>query len=263
MHATRRAFLAQAATLLAATAMPRPAAHSAATRDKAFDARTLRQALADAGVADARPDAAIRIEAPELADNPAAFPIQVESALPGTVALALFIDRNPFPYLARFNFYAGAAPFVGLKARIAESSQLRVVAFTPEGRNAATRQIHATAGGCAADDAQPPDYPDPPPAIKMRARTESGGVDLRVLLTHPMENGLRKSAGGAPIPERFIHEFAMRVNGQPVLSAELGRSMSQNPLLAFRLARAAPGDRIELSWRDSAGARRTDEMRLT
>lgn len=261
MRAKRRSFLSRAAACAAAAAMLKHRSLAATPRD-AFDARSLRQALEAAGYADARPTAGIRIEAPGLADNPALVPIQIESALAETRAVALFIDRNPFPYIARFDFHAGAAPFVRLRARVAESSLLRVVAVTPEGLFSATRPVQAAAGGCSAEDAEAPGFPEPPPPIKMRAQAEGPGAELRVLMTHPMENGLRKTTDGATIPERFIRSVLVRLNGEAVIAAALGRSMSQDPLLVLRLARATPGDRVELGWRDSSGASRSDETRV-
>lgn len=261
MRVTRRRIVLGSAA--AAVAALQQGLLASPERRGAFDARSLREALEAADLVQARPSDEIRLVVPQLVDNPAMVPIQMESALPGTRTLALFIDRNPFPYIARFDFDDGALPFVGLRVRVAESSVVRAIGVTPAGVFTAIAPTQAAAGGCGAEDAQAPLYRVPPPPIKLRARADGPGADVRVLMTHPMENGLRRTADGALIPERFIRTFVVRRNGQPVVRAALGRSMSQDPLLSLRLAPAAVGDQLEVSWRDSAGAVRIDATTVT
>jgi sulfur-oxidizing protein SoxZ len=262
MRSGRRLFLNHLALLAAAGGVLPVARPEAANQRNAFDARSLEQALSQAGIGETAAGTGIVVKVPAYVDNPAMVDIQVSSALHGTRALAVFIERNPFPYIARFAFHAGALPYVAFRARVAESSPLRVVAFADSERQTVTASLKTGAGGCATDDAQAPDYPDPPPPIRMRAELEGGGALVRALLTHPMENGLRRQANGAPIPERYIQTFSARLNGDLAFAAELGRSVAQNPLLAFRLTRASAGDVLELRWQDSNGAVRADEFRL-
>lgn len=263
MDKTRRMLLGRSAGLFAAGgALLLPLPVAAAARHKAFDARKAHEVLAQAGLADARPSPKVHLQAPQLADNAALVPIEMASELPGTRALALVIDRNPFPYIARFDFMPGAVPFARLRVRIAESSRLRAAALTADGWHETSGHVDAAAGGCAADAAHAPAYPDPPPSIRMRARSLDQGIEVLALLTHPNENGLRKDSSGAPIPERFIVKVSLRRNGQPLVLAQLGRSVSQDPLLALRLLEGRKGDRLALGWEDSAGATRADEIAL-
>lgn len=97
--------------------------------------------------------------------------------------------------------------------------------------------------------------PDP---IKIRANIKDGEGELRFLVGHEMESGLRKDAGGAVIPAHFIQTLTVAVNGKPVIDAQLGPALSKNPLFAFRLQDVQAGDRVTVSWVDNLGERRTD-----
>jgi quinoprotein dehydrogenase-associated SoxYZ-like carrier len=262
MNASRRVFLESASALAVGFGCGlAPGVSTAAVHRQAFDTRTLQDILAHVGIDNTPPGASVQIDAPDLAENPAVFPVQIASTIPDTRAVALIIDRNPFPYIARFEFSPLVASYVALRVRVAETSALRAVAFAPDGRHVSTKTVKAAAGGCAASDAPAPTY-DPPAPIKMRAALAGAGAEVRALLTHPMENGLRMGPAGKPIPERFIESVLVSVNGQTAVSAELGRSVSANPLLAFRLAQAKAGDVLSITWRDTHGATRTDETRI-
>jgi len=90
---------------------------------------------------------------------------------------------------------------------------------------------------------------------KIRVRMNEGRVELLVLISHPMETGLRRDKKtGRLIPAHFITNISVKLNGQLVAAAELGRSISRNPLLGFRLKKADSGDTIRVTWADNRGA---------
>ena len=78
-----------------------------------------------------------------------------------------------------------------------------------------------------------------------------------------MENGLRKDSAGRIAPEHFIQSLDVRLNGKTVVEAQIGRSVSTNPLFAFRIQGAKPNDRVSISWSDNKGLTRTDEVAVT
>lgn len=97
---------------------------------------------------------------------------------------------------------------------------------------------------------------------RIRATLKDGGTELRMLFSHPMENGLRKDAEGNRIPAHFITEVSVRRNGAVVLAADFGPSIATNPYLAFSIAGGAPGDEIVVSWRDNLGDTRSDAIQV-
>jgi len=68
-----------------------------------------------------------------------------------------------------------------------------------------------------------------------------------------METGLRKDADGKVVPQHFIQNLTVKLNGKTVLDAQISQAVSRNPVFSFRLKGGATGDKIEVSWLDSQG----------
>lgn len=100
------------------------------------------------------------------------------------------------------------------------------------------------------------------PPIRIRSRRRDDGVDLMVLMPHPMESGLRKDADGRSIPAHYIVDASVSVDGRTVLEARLGIAVARDPLLQFRLEDAPPGALIRAEWRDNRGQRQATEATL-
>ena len=95
---------------------------------------------------------------------------------------------------------------------------------------------------------------------KIRTRTQEGAIEVQVLVTHPMETGMRKDkASGQVIPAHFIQELNIELNGKLMASASLGIGVSENPLLGFRSKTAKNGDKLKISWKDNKGEAGTTE----
>ena len=88
------------------------------------------------------------IEAPQIAENGAVVPIEISSSIAGTTAIAVLIEKNPFPLAAQFDFLEGALPFVKLNVKMGETSDVRVVAIAGGRQYTATKEIKVTIGGC-------------------------------------------------------------------------------------------------------------------
>ena len=144
MNRTRRTIAGLFLLLLA-----KPFAALAASWNKdAFGAKTTGDALKSLGASGAQPSKDIAIEAPQIAENGAVVPIEVSSNIPGTSALTVLIEKNPFPLAGRFEFKEGALPFVKLNVKMGESSDVRVIAEAGGRHYTATREIKVTIGGC-------------------------------------------------------------------------------------------------------------------
>ncbi len=89
--------------------------------------------------------------------------------------------------------------------------------------------------------------------IKMRATLNGAATDVRVLMTHPMETGLRKDPDGKLVPLHFIQNVTVKLNGRTVVESQISQGISRNPVFSFRLKGGAKGDRIEASWIDNHG----------
>jgi sulfur-oxidizing protein SoxY len=139
----RRSLLALLGVLLA-----KPLAALAAWNEQAFGAKTAADALKTIGAGSPAPSNDIVIEAPQIAENGAVVPIEISSNIPGTTAIAVLIEKNPFPLAGRFDFRAGALPSVKLNVKMGETSDVRVVAEAGGKHYSASREIKVTIGGC-------------------------------------------------------------------------------------------------------------------
>ena len=98
--------------------------------------------------------------------------------------------------------------------------------------------------------------------MKIRASANGEWTEVKVLMMHEMETGQRKDAQGKTIPAWFINQVTATWNGKTVLSAQWGPAVSKNPFLAFRFKGGAKGDKIQVSWVDTRGDKRSDEATI-
>ena len=89
--------------------------------------------------------------------------------------------------------------------------------------------------------------------MRMRATLGAGYTDVRVLMSHPMETGLRKGPDGKLVPMHFIQNVTVKVNGKTVVDGQVSQAVSRNPVFSFRLKGGAKGDKIQVSWTDNEG----------
>ncbi len=144
MNALRRAVLGAIAI-----ALVKPFAALAASWNKeAFGAKSTPDAMKSLGAPTPVPSADVVIEAPEIAENGAVVPIEITSKVPGTRSILVFIDKNPFPLLGKFDFMEGALPFVKVNVKMGETSDVRVIAQAGGKGYVATKEVKVTIGGC-------------------------------------------------------------------------------------------------------------------
>lgn len=81
---------------------------------------------------------------------------------------------------------------------------------------------------------------------------EGAPFQVKALINHPMETGLRHDERGRPIPRKIIKRFVCRYDGAEVFSVDLHEAVSANPFIEFRLRAAATG-RMEFIWEEDGG----------
>jgi sulfur-oxidizing protein SoxY len=152
MHQTRRSVIRAGGALgllaLFGGALLKPARALAAWNKSAFEAKSAIEAMKVLGVAGAEDSKAIEIRAPEIAENGAVVPIDITSNIPGTTAISVFIEKNPFPYTGTFDFAQGTLAYVHVRVKIGESSPVRVVATAGGRHYTSVKEVKVTIGGC-------------------------------------------------------------------------------------------------------------------
>jgi sulfur-oxidizing protein SoxZ len=96
--------------------------------------------------------------------------------------------------------------------------------------------------------------------MKIRATMQGDVADVKALMNHIMETGLRKdSKTGQLIPAHFINQVTATLNGKTVLDAQWGAAVAKNPFLGFRVKGAKVGDKIVINAVDNHGEKITGE----
>ena len=96
---------------------------------------------------------------------------------------------------------------------------------------------------------------------KIRAKKKGASVEVKVLVRHPMETGLRKDSKGNAIPAHYIETFEASSGGKKVFAANLGPAVSKDPVITFRY-NGEKGDTVSISWKDNKGEGETAERQV-
>ena len=101
------------------------------------------------------------------------------------------------------------------------------------------------------------------PRIKLPDQVRKGDIiEIKTLVAHPMENGLRRDQNGATVPRKIINRFACEFNNQPVFSCDLDTAVAANPYLQF-YAKVEESGTFRFSWTDDDGSTITAEQTIT
>ncbi|MGO9743813.1 MAG: thiosulfate oxidation carrier complex protein SoxZ [Roseiarcus sp.] len=88
------------------------------------------------------------------------------------------------------------------------------------------------------------------PRIKLPTQAAKGEIiEIKTLITHPMESGLRKGPDGKLIPRMIINRFVCQFNNKPVFEADLETGVSANPYIEF-YARIDEAGTFTFTWVD-------------
>ena len=77
-------------------------------------------------------------------------------------------------------------------------------------------------------------------------------IQIKTLISHPMESGQRKNEQGEKIPRKIINRFVCSLNGKQVFSVDLQPGISSNPYLVFDV-RVMESGTFEFAWTDDDG----------
>jgi sulfur-oxidizing protein SoxY len=114
----------------------------------AFEAKTVADALKSLHISDVADSKDVVLNAPDIAENGAVVPIEITSKIPGTQSITVLVDKNPFPYIGTFDVSKGALPFVHVRVKMGETSNLRVIVAAGGKYYQSVKEVKITIGGC-------------------------------------------------------------------------------------------------------------------
>jgi sulfur-oxidizing protein SoxZ len=101
------------------------------------------------------------------------------------------------------------------------------------------------------------------PRIRVPSQARKGdAIEIKTLISHPMETGHRRDVQGQLIPRHIIHTFTCTYNGEEVFRADWHPAVAANPYLAFYTIATASGH-LRFEWIDDGGAVYTAEAEIT
>jgi sulfur-oxidizing protein SoxZ len=99
--------------------------------------------------------------------------------------------------------------------------------------------------------------------VSVPARARRGEViEIKTLISHPMESGYRVGPNGALIPRDIIRLFTCTYDGEEIFRAELSPAIAANPFLSFFTTAVASGA-LAFRWTGDNGFEATHTAEIT
>jgi sulfur-oxidizing protein SoxY len=185
----------------------------------------------------------VTLRAPTRAQDAAIVPISIATHLAQTPEryvhkLYLLIDANPSPLGAVFTFTpeSGRAD-IDTRVRVEDYTWMRAVAELSDGSLYMDQRYVKAAGGCSAPYGTAPDFDafEPRARIKMDASVAPREPVLaQLMIQHPNSSGLAKDQMTQLfIPAYFVRSVEVTYADQPIMTAEVDFTISENPNFRF------------------------------
>ena len=87
-------------------------------------------------------------------------------------------------------------------------------------------------------------------------------IEIKALVSHPMETGYRTGPDGALVPRNIINRFVCTYNGEEIFSVDLFPAISANPFIAFTTVATESG-LIAFRWIDDQGRSQLETVNIT
>jgi sulfur-oxidizing protein SoxZ len=100
------------------------------------------------------------------------------------------------------------------------------------------------------------------PRIRIPRTARPGeAIEIRTLIEHPMESGIRGGREEA-VPRDMLNRLVVRLDGETVFAADFGNGTSANPYHVFHVRTERTGE-FEFLWTDERGRSARATARVT
>lgn len=202
----------------------------------------------------------LTMELPLVSEDGSAVPVTIKVDSPMRTdqyieSIQIFADGNPNAEVVDFLLTprVGRAE-VSTRIRVNESQTIWAVARSNTGEVWVTsRDIRVTVGGClmTAEDNSSVLLSQPRVALP-RAFRAGNADEVRTLVTHPMETGLREGPNGDVLPRRLVESLTVSIGGETALTVRMHTAVSANPYMRFFLAPQESAEAIFV-WQEDSG----------
>lgn len=87
-------------------------------------------------------------------------------------------------------------------------------------------------------------------------------IEIKTLVSHPMETGFRRTQLGTVIPRDIVRQFVCTYNGAEVFRADLHPAIAANPFLVFSTIATESGTLV-FHWTGDNGFSVTESAKIT
>jgi sulfur-oxidizing protein SoxZ len=87
-------------------------------------------------------------------------------------------------------------------------------------------------------------------------------IEIKTLISHPMESGYRTGTNGTTIPRDIITLFTCTFNGDEIFRAELSPAIAANPFISFFTIARESGT-LTFTWTGDNGFAATETATVT
>jgi sulfur-oxidizing protein SoxZ len=99
--------------------------------------------------------------------------------------------------------------------------------------------------------------------VNVPARARRGDViEIKTLVSHPMETGYRRTQLGALIPRDIIRRFVCTYNGAEIFRADLHPAIAANPYIVFTTIATESGT-LAFHWTGDNGFSLTESATIS
>ncbi len=195
----------------------------------------------------------IELTAPYRSEDAAVTPVRIKALMAQTPeryieTIHLFVDANPEPRVGTFTFTpASGSADLALRIRIDRYTDVRAIAVLNTGEHYMAKTFVKAQGGCAIPIAI--DYKkamDGLGRISLRTVGEADdahGIPTQLRVRHPNFTGMQMDYKIYAVrPAHYVKSIRVLLNGEPVMTAETGISVSEDPSFRFFLDPGAKGE---------------------
>lgn len=121
----------------------------AAWPKEAFEAKNVNDAMKGIVGAELAPASdAIKLDAPDIAENGAVVPIKITAEMANVESITIFAEKNQTPLIASFNFSGNAQGYISTRIKMGQTSNVIAVVKAGGQLHSARKEVKVTIGGC-------------------------------------------------------------------------------------------------------------------
>lgn len=121
----------------------------AAYMAEAFAAKDVSVALKAALGSDSHtPSDAIKLKAPDIAENGAVVPVTVSSTLPNVESIVIIVSANPSPLTSTYKLSSLSEAYISTRVKMGKTANVLAVVKSDGKLYSATKEVKVTIGGC-------------------------------------------------------------------------------------------------------------------